>query len=177
MGKFVIRIGYCGFAIACIFFAFFQWHGRSASFPRAETLLWPTSILFVSRQAGTAHLYGVSGFFAVIFAALMNGAYYAGLAWLVWWAARLAGLAKKPPGARGRFISLFLSICLAFAALVALAEAAIHRPKLTAQGLLETYLVSANLFGLIVLACALSGWAMWWFRDFLSRRGAGAPSR
>jgi len=174
MGKFVIRIGWCGFAIACILFAFSQSTGHPARLDRLQMAFWPTSILFASRHAAAERPGGE--FFAGAFSALMNGAFYAGLGWLAWWAARLAGMAKAAPGEKARFISFFLALGLGFSLLVALAEAALRRPKFTAQGLGAAYLISANLFALIVLTCAPAGWSLWWLRGFLARRGAaGAP--
>jgi len=177
MGKFVIRTGWCGFAIACALFAASRWIGHSAHLDRLETILWPGSILPGSGRVPAARL-GLGEFFAVAFSALMNGAFYAGLSWLVWWAARLEGIARSGLSEKARYISLFLAICLIFSALVGGAEAAIDWPrKLTAQRLLEAYLVSANLFALIVLTCALAGWAFWWVRGLLARRGAAGLPR
>lgn len=177
MGKFVIRIGWCGFVVACALFAATQWLGHSAGLDHLLPALWPTSILLASRRVHTARLtLGTS--FALGFSALMNAAFYAGLAWLAWWAARLAGIVKSGPSAKARVISFFLALGLGFSALVALAETAFHLPsKFTARSLLAGYLVSANLFALIVLTCALAGWALFWLRDFLVRRGAAIAPR
>ncbi len=176
MGKFVIRIGWCGFAIACVLFAISHGLGHPAGPGRLQMALWPGSILFASRHVAARRL-GASEFFAVGFSALMNGAFYAGLAWLVWWEARLAGRAKAAPSAKARFISFFLALGLGFSLLVAVAEAALHRPRFTAHALGVAYLLSANLFALIVLTCALAGWSFWWLRGFFARRGAFASRR
>ena len=176
MGKFVIRIGWCGFAVACILFAISRWFEPSAGLDRLQLALWPASMLFASRHAAARRL-GAGESFAVAFSALMNGAFYAGLAWLAWWGTHLAGIAKAAPSAKARFISFLLALGLIFAGLLALAEAAIHRPKFTAQGLSAAYLILANLFALIVLTCALSGWALWWLRGFFARRGGAAAPR
>lgn len=168
MGKFISQIGWCGFGVACILFATSPLV-HAAWFAYVEAGLWPMSLLRVTAPAAS-----LASLLAICFAALMNVAYYGGLAWLLWWTARLAGRAKTEPSERGRFISFFLAVCLGLAALMALAQAVIHRPQITASGLWETYLISANVFSVIVASCALSGWALWWLRDFLARRTAGA---
>lgn len=172
MGKYISRSGWCGLGVACILFATSPLV-HATWFTYVEAVLWPMSILQAAAPAET-----LAGLLAICFSALMNVAYYAGLAWLVWWTARLAGKAKSTPGPRARFISFFLAVCLSLAALIALAQAAIHRPQITAPGLWETYLISANVFSVIVASCAVSGWALWWLRDFLARRTAGVgPGR
>jgi hypothetical protein len=170
MGKIIWRIGLFGFAIACVLFAVSRITGPVSMLGLLETVFWPASIL--PSQRFTPARLSLGELFAVSFSALMNDAFYSGSAWLVWWLARLGGIAKTTPSARARFISLLLAVCLIFTALAALAEAAIHRPQFSPQGFLEAYLISANLFALIVLTCAISGWAFWWLRDLVAGRSA-----
>jgi hypothetical protein len=174
MGKFTLRIGFLGFVLACVFFAASRWLGRSASLDHFEAVLWPTSILPLVRTAPVRLT--IAGFLTALFSALLNGAYYFGLAWLAWWVARLAGIAKREPSPQGRFVSFFLGIGFLFSLLVAAAEAAIHWPReFSARDLFAAYLISANLFALVVLVCGSSGWALWRLRAFFGHRAAGIP--
>ncbi|MDE3137246.1 MAG: hypothetical protein KGL59_11775 [Acidobacteriota bacterium] len=109
---------------------------------------------------------------AVGFSALMNGALYFGLAWIVWWVLRLSGIAKTATSDKDRVVSAFLLVGLGFASLVALGELVFRGlPKIAAHGLAEAWLIFANLFALIVITCATAGWAMWWLRRYF--RGYG----
>ena len=175
MRKFTLRIGLCGFAIAWLLFAAsFPWRG-SAQLVRLEMVFWPTSMLLAA--SGGAMRLGAGLLAATGFSALMNGAAYFGVAWLAWWIAHLAGKTKTPVSAKERFVSVFLAVGLGFSLLVALGEAAIHGlPKFAGRGLAETWLASTNLFALIVITCASSGWTMWWLREFFRRRSGAARS-
>jgi hypothetical protein len=176
MNKFTLRIASCGFGLAWLLFAAsFHW-GRTGYLARLETIFWPTAIL-LSGRASPAHGIDAGTLAAVVFAALMNGAVYFGLAWIVWWVARLAGIMKTASSEKDRLVSAFLAMGLGFAVLVALAEAAFRGlPKFTAHGLADTWLISANLFALIVITCALAAWTMWWLRKYFRGRSHGDPS-
>jgi hypothetical protein len=179
MSKFTLRIASCGFALACLLFAAsFHW-GHTTDIARLETIFWPTRML-LSGRANAAGGLNAATLAAVGFSALMNGALYFGLGWIVWWALRLAGITKVAVGEKDRAVSLFLVLGLGFAALVALAEAAFRGlPKFTARGLADAWLISANLFALIVITCAAAGWAMWWlgryFRGYSQERDRVSP--
>jgi hypothetical protein len=176
MSKFTFRLASCGFALACLLFAAsFHW-GHTFGIATLETIFWPTIVL-LSARAGAAHSMNAGTLAAVGFSALMNGALYFGLAWIVWWALRLAGITKTATSERDGVVSAFLVLGLGFAALVALAEAAFRAlPKFTAHGLADAWLISANLFALIVLTCAAAGWAMCWLRGYFRRHGSGGDS-
>ena len=176
MNKFTLRIGSCGFALACLLFAAIYHWGRTAYLARLEALFWPTAML-LSGRASAARAIDAGTLAAVSFSALMNAALYFGIAWIVWWVARLAGIMKAAPGEKDRLVSAFLAVGLGFALLVALAEAAFRGlPKFTAHGLSDTWLISANLFALIVITCALAGWTMWWLRKYFLGRSHGGSS-
>lgn len=175
MRKFTLRIGGCGVVAACLLFAAVHGWARSARLDELVTVFWPTSILLAGSGAGTR--LGVGELFRAAFSALMNGAIYFGVAWALWWALRLAGITKAAASAKDRFVSAILAVGLGFTLAVALAETAIHGlSKLGAEGLAGFWLVSANLFALVVITCVLSGWTMWWLRSYFgSRRGAPTP--
>lgn len=176
MTKFTLRIASCGFALALFLFAAsFRW-GLTARLAHLEAIFWPTALL-LSGRASPTHAIDAGTLAAVAFSALMNGALYFGLAWILWWVMRLAGITKTAPGGKERIVSAFLTVGLGFALLVALAEAAFRGlPQLTAHGLADTWLISANLFALIVITCASAGWTMWWLRKYFRGRGHGAQS-
>jgi hypothetical protein len=171
MSKFALRLAFCGFALACLLFAASSHWGHTSGIASLETIFWPTIVL-LSGRPDVAHSMNAGTLAAVGFSALMNGALYFGLAWIVWWALRLAGITKTATSEKDRVVSAFLVLGLGFAALVALAEAAFRGlPKFTAHAFADAWLVSANLFALIVLTCAGAGWAMWWLRRYF--RGYG----
>jgi hypothetical protein len=176
MQRFTLRIGSWGFALAVFLFAAVLHWGRTARLEHLLTILWPTAILLAPGPSPATQL-SFGEFFKVLFSALMNGAAYFGAAWLVWWAARFAGILKKEPSAIDRFVSVFIVVGLGFTLLVALAELAIDGPsKFAAHGASGLWLVSANLFALMVITCALSGWSMWWLRNYFRRREAARAS-
>jgi hypothetical protein len=176
MSKFTLRIASCGFALACLLFgASFHW-GLTGRIALLERIFWPTAML-LSGRASPTHAIDAGTLAAAGFSALMNGALYFGLAWIVWWALRFAGIAKTAASDKDRMVSAFLVVGLGFALLVALAEAAFRGlPKFTAHGLADTWLISANLFALIVLTCAAAGWTMSWLRKYFRGHGGGADS-
>jgi hypothetical protein len=173
VSKLIVRIGLIGFVIAVILFALPRLLGPSTAIEHLQSLLWPTSMLLGPGALGAGAL-GAEELAAMAFSALLNGACYLGLAWLVWWAARLAGWISSAPSEKDRFVSLFLAVGVSFSLLVALAEALIHGfSKLGANGLLVTWLIAANLFALVVVTCASSAWMLWWLRGFYQRHGRG----
>ncbi len=176
MSKFTFRIASCGFALACLLFAAsFHW-GLTSRIAQLERIFWPTAML-LSGRASPTHGIDAGTLAAVGFSALMNGALYFGLAWIVWWVARLGGIVKTAASEKDRMVSVFLVVGLGFALLVALAEAAFRGlPKFTAHGLADTWLISANLFALIVITCAAAGWTMWWLRKYFRGRSHGDRS-
>lgn len=174
MSKFTLRFASCGFALACLFFAAsFRW-GRSVGFVRLEAIFWP-AMLLLSGRASHTHAVSAGTLAAVGFSALMNGALYFGLAWIVWWAGRLAGVVKSAPNEKERMVTGFLTVGLGFALLVALAELAM-RGLPASRGLNDAWLLFGNLFALIVITCASAGWSMWWLRKYFRGRMHGAHS-
>jgi hypothetical protein len=168
--KFAFRIGSCGFALAVIFFGVVLRWGRTPQIEHWLTVFWPTAILLAPGPSQATQL-SLGEFFKVAFSALMNGAAYFGVAWLVWWAAHFAGVMRTEPSPRDRFVSAFLAVGLGFTLLVTLAELAIKgASKFTAHGLSGLWLVSANLFALMVITCVMSGLSMWWLRNYFRRR-------
>lgn len=176
MSKFTLRIASCGFALALLLFAAsFRW-GLTASLVRLEAIFWPTALL-LSGRASPTHAIDAGTLAAVAFSALMNGALYFGVAWIVWWAMCLAGITKTTASEKERVVSAFLVVGLGFALLVALAEAAFRGlPQFTAHRLADAWLISANLFALIVITCASAGWTMCWLRKYFRGRGHGGHS-
>jgi hypothetical protein len=173
MSKFTFRIASCGFALACLLFgASFHW-GLTGRIAWLERIFWPTAML-LSGRASPAHGIDAGTLAAVGFSALMNGALYFGLAWIVLWGLRFAGIAKTDSSEKDRVVSAFLAVGLGFALLVAMGEAVLRGlPKFTAHGLGDTWLISANLFALIVITCAAAGWTMCWLRKYFRGRGHG----
>jgi hypothetical protein len=176
MTKFTLRTASCGFALAfLIFAASFHW-GLTTRLARLEAIFWPTALL-LSGRASPIHAIDAGTLAAVAFSALMNGALYFGIAWIGWWISRLGGITKTAPSDKDRMVSAFLAVGLGFALVVALAEAAFRGlPQFTAHGLADTWLISANLFALIVITCASAGWTMWWLRKYFRGRDHGVHS-
>lgn len=175
MGKFTLRAGLVGCAVAALFFLFRRFPGQGGELVLWRAALWPTSVLL--GQFPVAASVGPAEWAAAAFSAVMNGAVYFGLAWMLWWAVRAAGWIRAAPSARDRFISFFLGMGLSFALLVILAEAAFRGlPKFGAGQRFPLYLVAANLFALIVITCLMAAWILWWLRGLYERRAASHTS-
>lgn len=168
MKKFTFRIGSFGVAAACFLFAAVLRWGRTPEVDRLLTIFWPTSLLLAPGPGPGVHL-GAGEIVKVAFSALMNGAAYSGVAWLVWWAAYLLRITKTGPTPREHFVSGFVAIGLGFTVLAAVVELAVYGlPKLS--GVSTFWLGLVNLYALMAISCASAGWSMWWLRNYYLRR-------
>lgn len=177
MARFTLRIGYVGIVAACFLFAAVLHWGRTPGVERLVTIFWPTSLLLAPGPGPAVHL-GAGEIVKVAFSALMNGAAYFGVAWLVWWAAYLLGITKRGPTPKEHFVSGFIAIGLGFTLVMALMELAVYGlPKLSRVRIF--WLGMVNLYALLAISCALAGWSMWWMRNYYMRRqsahAAAAP--
>lgn len=175
MQRFSFRFALCGFAVAIVLFGVVLHSGHTPRIDHLVIVLWPTSILIAARP-GSSTPFGSAGFLKMIFSAVMNGSLYFGVAWIVWWAARFLKVLKAEPTQKERFVSGFIVMGLALVVLVGLVELFLKGlPEASARAFTGVWLVTSNLFSLMVITCALSGWSMWWLRNYYRRRQAAQP--
>lgn len=176
MQRFSFRFGSCGFALAIVLFGVVLRWGRTAGIEQLLILLWPTSILLAPGPTPSTVLDSTE-FLKLIFSSVMNGSFYFGVAWIIWWAARYLKVLKAEPSERDRFVSSFVLMGLGIVVLVGVVELFLKGlPEASARGFTSLWLVTTNLFALMVITCVLSGWSMWWMRNYYRRRQAASSS-
>lgn len=176
MHKFCFRIGACGFAVAIVLFGVAMHWGRTGEVNRLLAVLWPTSIL-LAPGPGPSTPATTDEFLKMFFSAVMNGSLYFGLSWIGWWAARYLKILKAAPSESERFVSSFILMGLIIVVLVGVVELFLKGPpSASRQGATNVWLVTSNLFALMVITCVFSGWSMWWMRNYYRRRQSAHSS-